>query len=59
MSRSAAPVIRRLKSMPGLLLALLAITIPFVPLLSHHLDTMALIAVPLSLIAARMERHAQ
>lgn len=55
---SAAPAFRRLKSMPALLLALLAILLPFVPLLSHRLDTLALVALPLSLVAARMERDA-
>lgn len=57
-SRPAAPLFRRLKSLPALLLALLAVLLPFVPLLSHRLDTLALIALPLSLIAARMERDA-
>ncbi|GAB4288242.1 MAG: hypothetical protein AB1450_06710 [Pseudomonadota bacterium] len=57
-SRPAAPLFRRLKSPPALLLAVLAVLLPFVPLLSHRLDTLALIALPLSLIAARMERAA-
>lgn len=56
--RPAAPMFRRLKSRPALLLALIAVLLPFVPLLSHRLDTLALIALPLSLIAARMERDA-
>lgn len=53
-SHPAAPLFRRLKS----LLAVFAVLLPFVPLLSHRLDTLALIALPLSLIAARMERAA-
>lgn len=55
-SRPAAPPFRRLKSWPALLIAALAVLLPFVPLLSHRLDMLALIAMPLSLIAARMER---
>lgn len=57
-SPAAIPLFRRLKSPPALLLAVLAVLLPFVPLLSHRLDTLALIALPLSLIAARMERAA-
>jgi hypothetical protein len=50
---------RRINSMPGLALAAVAIMIPFTALLSHHLDGLALIALPLALIAARMERGAR
>ncbi len=55
-SRSAAPLFRRINSLPALLLAVVAVLLPFVPLLSHRLDMLTLIALPLSLIAARMER---
>lgn len=58
MARPAVPLFYRLKSRPALLLALIAVLLPFVPLLSHRLDGLALIAVPLSLIAAHMERGA-
>jgi hypothetical protein len=50
------PLFRHLRSLPALLLALIAILLPFIPLLSHRLDALALAALPLSLIAARMER---
>ena len=57
--RRSAPLFRRVSSKPGLILAFIAILIPFIPLLSHSLDKLALIALPLSLIAARMERDAR
>jgi hypothetical protein len=50
---------RRVNSLPGLALAAAAVLIPFIALLSHRLDGLALIALPLALIAARMERNAR
>ncbi len=57
--RPYSPMFRRVNSMPGLALAAIAILIPFTALLSHRLDGLALIALPLALIAARMERDAR
>lgn len=53
------PLSCRIYSLPGLALALIAVLIPLTPLLSHSLDRLALIALPLALIAARMERAAR
>lgn len=55
----SSPLFRCVSSVPGLVLALVAVLIPFIPLLSHRLDRLALIALPLSLIAASMERKAK
>lgn len=55
----AGPVLRPVCSMTGLLFAVLAILLPFIALLSHRLDGLALISLPLSIIAAYMERDAR
>ncbi|HEY0634276.1 MAG TPA: hypothetical protein VGE00_02750 [Gammaproteobacteria bacterium] len=57
--RTPAPLFRRACSPTGLVLAVVAVLIPFVALLSHQLDNLALISLPLAVIAARMERDAR
>lgn len=53
------PWFRGINSLTGLMLAIVAVLIPFIPLLSHRLDALALISLPLAVIAARMEREAR
>lgn len=58
-SYPSGPLFRGIHSHTGLLFAAIAVLIPFVALLSHRLDGLALISLPLSVIAARMERDAR
>jgi len=52
------PPFRPIFSKPALLLAALAVGLPFLPLLSHRLDALALAALPLALLAAHIEHSA-
>ena len=58
-SRLPTPWVRGINSLTGLMLAIVAVLIPFVPLVSHQLDALALISLPLAVIAARMEKEAR
>lgn len=53
------PLFRGINSTPALLFAVVAVLLPFTALLSHRLDGLALISLPLAVIAARMERDAR